>query len=246
MAYTLKSAWSSRVVACIAVDQDNTTVKDFVTANSINLGTGVAAGVGSGTFKGNTRYYFPTIANGSFGFYGITWNATKPTMNWNPNATIFVILNDYTSSSGWVCGAGDNGNGVKLSSDRPVLYAAGGTRLTANTALATSTKQSFMVIARYLGTNEIHYGLESGSMSQDATWTDNGPWLADFLLAGYGGESGQGNFVSKTHLFLVTNDVISNTDRDSLHSDFVGTLFDTSSSSTIPVISRGYSRRRNS
>jgi hypothetical protein len=244
MAYTLKSAWSSRVISCVAVDDDNATVKDFK-GNSITLGTGVAAGVGSTTFKGNTRYYFPTFSNGTFNYHGITYNATKPVATQGSTVTYFAILADFTSSSGWVSGDVAAANGLRISSSKPRLTGATNPIVTGATSLATSTKQSFMGIFRQAGTCEIHYGLESGSMAQDATATDTGPYGANFSIDGYGGLSGQGNFVAQTLLYLVTNDAISNTDRDSLHSDFVGTLFDTAAGGALPVISRSLSRRRN-
>jgi hypothetical protein len=244
MAYTLKSAWSSRVITCIAVDQDNTTIKDFVAANSISLGTGVAAGVGTATYKGNTRGYFPTFANGTFNYHGITYNATKPVATQGTICSWFAILNSYTSSSGWWSGDAAASGGLRVSSNKPRLSASTNSIVTGATSLAASTKQSVMGIFRRAGTCEIHYGLESGSMAQDATATDSGPFGGNFSMDGYGGLSGQGNFVGNTHLFLVTNDVIDNTDRDALHSDFVGTLFDTGSASAAPVLNASYRRRR--
>jgi hypothetical protein len=242
MAYTLKSAWSSRAVACVAVDQDGTTVKDFVTANTMAAHANVTAGVGSATWKGNSLPYFPTIANGSFDFYGLTWSGTKPSQNFDPGYSWIILLNSYTSGS-FVLLNNNAGYGIKLSSSRPQVFAGVGI-VTGATALATSTKQGVMGIFRKSGTCEIHYGLESGSMAQDATATDaNLPGDQD--ITSYGGSAGQGNFVANTHLLLVTNDVISNTDRDAVFSDPIGTLFDTSSSSALPVISRSHARRRN-
>jgi hypothetical protein len=241
MAYTLKSAWSSRAVVCVAVDQDGTTVKDFVTANTMTADAAVTSGVGSATWKGSSLPYFPTLANGSFNFRGLTWSGSKPTMNFQPNFSALFLLNSYTSGS-WVLMNNAQTSGVDLTSGKPRFRIGG---IPANTALATSTKLGFMGIYRALGTCEWHYGLESGSMSQDASGSDSNN-NSDTDITSYGGASGQGNFVSNTHLVLVTNDVISNTDRDAIFSDPIGTLFDTASSSSIPVISRAYSRRRNS
>jgi hypothetical protein len=222
MAYSLKAAWASRAIACVAVDDDNTTITDFVSGNSITAHADLT--VGTATWKGNNRAHFTTLSNGSFGFKGITWNPTKPTVPYSSVASFFIILSDYTSTSGgYVIDDGSAGNqGVKVVTGKLAIVNV----VTGATSIAASTKQSLMAIGRRSGTCEIHYGLESGSMASDASATDGGPWLANFTLNGYGGCAGQGNFVAKTHLFLITNDAINNTDRDALHSDFVGTLFD--------------------
>jgi hypothetical protein len=231
VAYTLKSTWTSRAVACVAVDQDGTTVRDFVSGNTMTVDPNVT--VGSSTWKGNSLSYFQTKANGSFNYYGLSWSASKPVQNYNPNYSWIILLNSYTSGSFVMMDNGSN-YGVKLSSGRPQIFGGTGT-VTGNTALATSTKQAFMGIFRWGGTCEIHYGLESGSMAQDATATDgNNPGDTDITT--YGGAAGQGNFVANTHLLLVTNDVIDNTDRDAIFSDPIGTLFDVSSNSRIAVI----------
>lgn len=241
MAYTLKSAWSSSVIACLAVDDDNTTVKDFKSGNTGTFDTPNVT-TGTATFKGVTRPYFETKANGSFNYYGYNYNGTKPTLTLSATCSFICLLNNYVSSTGWF--VLDNGQnfGIKISSGRPQWFINTSSHMTGTTALATSTKQSISGIWRSSGTCELHYGLESGSMSQEVTHTDTG-FGSDVPLTSVGGASGQGNTVANIHLLLWLNRALTNTERDNIHADYVGTLFDTGASSGVPVKMAQYRRR---
>ena len=71
MAYTPKSTGlATNAVVILIVDSDGV-IKD-VKGNAITLGTGVAASVATGSWKGTARKYFVTTSNGtSTGFYGV-------------------------------------------------------------------------------------------------------------------------------------------------------------------------------
>ena len=75
MAYELSAqAISDGCIFCLAVDQDGTTIKEFA-SGTVNTAKVVDANVTIGTkaWKGVTQPYFETIADGDFGFDGITW-----------------------------------------------------------------------------------------------------------------------------------------------------------------------------
>src|SRR5687767_11610183 len=77
MAYTLKSTGlATNLIGCVAVDEDGT-ITEFK-GHSIALGTGVAATVADGTWKGTARKYFETLANGTFNFFGVRYSGTHP------------------------------------------------------------------------------------------------------------------------------------------------------------------------
>jgi hypothetical protein len=86
MPLTLKgTGLATNLKMCLAVDDDGTTIKEFVSSDvntNKTLGTGVAAGIGAATWKGTSRGYFPTFADGPFDYFGIRFPAAhQPLFN---------------------------------------------------------------------------------------------------------------------------------------------------------------------
>lgn len=64
------SGVATALIACVTVDDDGTTVKDFV-AN--RAGTYAGSGTGTKNWKGTSRRYFNVNPNGGHDFLGWTW-----------------------------------------------------------------------------------------------------------------------------------------------------------------------------
>src|SRR5688572_28820314 len=96
MAYTLKSSGIATSLAmCVAVDEDGTTVREFVssTVNADMVVHGEVV-VSSSTWKGVSRGYFETLPNGASNFKGITFGTNKPTYDagsGNPTTVWFAV-----------------------------------------------------------------------------------------------------------------------------------------------------------
>jgi len=110
MAHTLKtSGLATDLVFCLAVDQDGTTVKEFV-SSSVNTDMTVDGSVttGSSSWKGTSRGYFETSSNGTFNFHGIRFGTTKPDMVGNDadGLAIFCAVASIAAATGtpWFIG----------------------------------------------------------------------------------------------------------------------------------------------
>jgi hypothetical protein len=226
MAFTLKSSGiATSVVACIGLDDDNATAKDFVAANNETFDANVTYGTAS--WKGATRGYFQTKANGGFNFYGVTWAATKPSARFADGMSFFACFNSYTSGS-WMWNASING--IQMTGGKPGFYVSSGFRNTASTSLPTggtkfSSAGNFK--ANATANAEMFYGLESGSLASDSTPTTPTGLGSNQSLDAFGGASGQGNFVCDCFLLVLFNTPLTLSDFQSLHDDPWGTLFDT-------------------
>ena len=233
MAYTLKaSGIATNLIACVVVDEDGTTITDLA-GNAITLGTGVSATVATGSWKGSSRNYFGTLANGTFDFYGVTWN-TPPAVTdddadgiavWcafhgadSPNTVLACIA----GSAGDVRGFG------KAAATGKGTYRSGGTVANTTTDLPTdgTTKFSFRMSYESADSSEAFYGLESGSLSSEDTETSDGGFGGAYNLHSLGGVSGQGRHESRIYCFCVFDRKLTETEMDSLHDDWFGTLID--------------------
>jgi hypothetical protein len=238
MAYTLKSSGIAlNLISCVGVDEDGTII-DFV-GNGITLGTGVAASVTSSTWKGTTRSYFETTANGSFDFHGVRFNATVPAVDEDDadGCSVFIACAGASASSNdgpFVCiAAGDSNNrGLsRQSGTNKGTYVSGGTVALTTTDLPTNgtTKFGFGMAYRSGNSSEAYYGPESGSMSQEDTEGSDGGFGGDRSLWNIGGSAGNGNQPFKPFIVAVFNKKLSTAEMQSLHGDgtdtWITTLF---------------------
>ncbi len=259
MAYTLKaSGIATNLVACVAVDQDGT-VKEFVATRSVTLDTGVAASVTASTWKGATRSYFETTANGTFNFNGVRWAATQPV----------VVEDDADGMAVWFACAGASANttdvqfvsigngsgsirglGRQTGGTNKGTYRSDGTPVAVTTtSLPTdgTTKFSFGASYRSASASSVYYGLESGSLSQEATAGSDGGFGGSRSAWNIGGVAGQGNQPFKPFVVAIFNKQLSTAEMQSLHgngtNDWTTTLFDAPAAVTSPR-AQAHNRRR--
>ena len=158
MAYTLKtSGLATKLIVCVAVDEDGTTIKDFK-GNAVTLDTGVAASVATATWKGTNRKYFVTTANGSYDFYGVRFS-TPPTVDLastnGMSAWVACAGADANSSDGpFICIAVGGGSDYGLMHDvtsttKGSLFPGGGTYAVTTTSIPTDGTTKFSFGAAY-------------------------------------------------------------------------------------------------
>lgn len=233
MAYTLKTTGiATNLVVCVGVDDDGT-IKDFK-ANAITLGTGVAASVATGSWKGTSRQYFVTTANGGTDFNGVRWSSPPVVDNTDADGmSIFIALHGASARSGngpfvTYGTAGTSFNGLITDPNKLGLYLGAFKALTTTTVPSDgTTKWSFGTNYKSNSDSEAFYGLESGSLSSEATaGSDGGFGSSTHALYNIGGSTGQGNQPASFYLVAVFNKKLSLAEMQSLHDDWFGTLFD--------------------
>jgi len=237
MAYTLKtSGIATKLIACVAVDEDGVTVKDFVSGNSITHNASIAAPVvGSATWKGVSRGHFKTDYGGDiFTPRGVLWNATQPNLpvgSGGNGISFFVAVAGLVETSNqylWQIST-DANNCLKLDGTNKPLWRAGSTDFpAANTAWAASTKFSYGLNVKYNTAGNSHfYGLESGSLAADGTFTEGG-FGSSGPLNLFGGAAGNGSCRGNYHIaaFFSHATLLTLAEMQSLHDDWFGTLFD--------------------
>jgi hypothetical protein len=241
MAYTLKaSGISTNAKSVVAVNQDGTTITEFVTGRTIALGTGVAASVSTATWKSVSRGFWETTANGSFDFFGVTWtgSSNQPAMTEDDadGVSVWFACNGASSNSNdgpFVCiGAGNGalrGLSRALGGTNKGIYKSAGTPVAATTtSLPTdgTTKFSFGASYRSNNSSAAYYGLESGSLTQEATAAGDGGFGGSNFAWNIGGAVGQGNQPFRPFCVALFDKILTTGEFQSLHDDWFGTLFD--------------------
>jgi hypothetical protein len=227
VAYTLKSSGlATRALFVVAVDEDGTTVKEFVssTVNSTMTLTGVTTG--SASWKGTSRGYFVTSANGATNYFGPKFVTNFATVDGAAGFGIFMAYNQAT--------AGDNNNVIIERTGNVSLLARdvsnkldGLSDNVSTTSLPTdgSTKFSIGANHRQSVTSAYFYGLESGSLAADGSQVDPGFGGGTYDILGIGGAVSQGNAPGRVHI-CAGFDLCSLAEYQSLHDDWFNVLFD--------------------
>lgn len=245
MAYTLKaSGIATALTMCVAVDDDNTTIKEFVSSlvnGDMTFDTGVAAGVGTSTWKGVSQGYFPTFNNGTFDYLGIRFGTNKPSALWNAAnpSTMFFVWSSADAAGGAKPIIGTGGGNFAVDRGVGTLRISNGA-FVGSTTLPSDGTTKFSAgfnFTPFTG-GEFYYGLESGSLASDGTFTDTLGFTGSGTFDGIGGAPGQGHAQGHYHLVAKFNRVLTLTEMQSLHNDWRGTLFD---SAAAPAASAGES-----
>lgn len=241
MAYTLKSsALTAKLIALIAVDEDGTTVKDFVSGNTATQNANVAAPkTGTATWKGVTRSWFKTdYSPDQYTPRAITWSTTETV----PAAgfACWCAVNSLNSVADIILWgkAGDNNDNYHTNaSGYPMMRTSATNHTASTTALVASTKLSFGMNFKNNSSGQAHfYGLESGNLSQTNTFTV-GDWMGDFTLGMMGGVTGQGAAAGQYFVWALFSDTdgLTEAEFDSLHDDWFNTLFEAPVTGTMAV-----------
>lgn len=235
MAYTLKSTGiATNLTMCLMVDEDGTTIKEFVNA-TVNSQKTVDSGVtiSEESWKGTTRKFFATAANGTFDFHGIRFGATKPAWNptdadgcafWGACASMSAGISPGVFLTGNI--AAHHLRRKPSAPNSAQLYSYDGNRGAGSTALPV-TGESFSFGCSYDSDDfQWYYGLESGSLAADGSGTSNNGWMESTTVAAIGGWSGQNNLPASWHICCIFNRKLTLTEMQSLHNDWFGTLFE--------------------
>lgn len=234
MSYVLQTSGLATVASSIiAVDSDGVTIRDFVSpTRTANMTVDTHVTTGTSTWKGTSRSYFQTLANGTYGFYGLTFASGYEIpydCSSGKSAAIFIAHAGASNDPGGLAAIMTESTvsgGIKLTSGNLLTqFFSGGTSATAIPVDGT-TKFSFGTSFTYGGASTYYYGLESGALAQDATATDGG-FGANRPLSSIGGASGQGNRPAKHHIICVFPRALTLSEHQSLHNDWFGALFQT-------------------
>lgn len=236
MAYSLDAGIVGSMVAVVAVDDDGTTIKDFVSGNTISIDTGVSASVATGSWKLITSpKYFVTTANGTFDFNGIRWSSTLPVVDQTDADGMsagFCCDGASNCSSNTAAGfieisnAFGNQQGLQRISSSTLTgryIAGGGTVAITATNLPTdgTTKFSFSANYESASDSEVFYGLESGSLASDGTaGSDGGFGSSSMNVRAIGGHSGQVNQPFKPYICWVANRKLTLSEHQAIHDDW--------------------------
>lgn len=192
----------------LTFDDDNTTLKEFVDAD-VNDSMVVEAGVGFGTttFKGQTRGYFETFADGGFGFDGISFDGGPDVQAIGPASTnVCLVLLCAGSGTGannkfWLSFNGDV-HGIGTDGSGKAFITFGGTGCAGTTTIPTDGTTKFFVAGNWSGPGgtedgEIYYAAESSSDVALENTEDVGSFGSDVPLTHIGGPPGNGNLPFK-------------------------------------------------
>jgi hypothetical protein len=239
MAYTLKSTGiATDAIMVVAVDEDGTTIKEFVSP-SVNSNKTVDTGVvvSSATWQGVSRGYFETVADGSFDYDGVRFGVgNRPLVDLDATEGA-AGSSVFFACAGMSAGASDtirtiiDLNGASFYGRRVSdnLHASALGNLTAGTtALPTNgtTKFSAGYVHNHSGTERYFYGLDGGALATDGTGADDGRGAANAPMLGIGGVSGGHNLPAKYFIVAVFDRELTTVEFQSLHTDWFGTLFE--------------------
>ncbi|HYE70674.1 MAG TPA: hypothetical protein VD932_04035 [Aquabacterium sp.] len=190
----------------LTFDDDNTTLKEFVDPD-VNDGMVVDAGVtfGTTTFKGQTRGWFQTTADGAFDFEGISF--TSPDQAVGPaSSNVSIVMLCAGSGTGnnnkfWISFNGDvHGLGTDGAGKAHITF--GGTGCSGTTTIPTDGTTKFFVAGNWSGPSgtedgEIYYAAEASSDVALENTEDIGSFGSDVPLTHIGGPPGNGNLPFK-------------------------------------------------
>ena len=244
MSYQLKTTGlATELLYLVAVDEDGT-IKEFVDGDvnsNMTLDTGVEAGVGTGSWNGSARKYFPTFKNTDYDFYGVNFaSGHRPT--WGMKATDgFTLFEAYHSTDGSAGGTGSrihysdpaypvSPNGLRRNSStgKAEFNSSGSSWAVSATTMPStgSTKYSLAFGYKYAAGDEFGYGLEGGTLSSDSTGSIDAWAYADGEIIGIGGVSGQGCDPLSRYVSAAFKRKLTIAEEQTLNEDWFGTLFD--------------------
>ena len=240
---TLKSSGLATAAVMVVAVQGNGSIVEFVSP-TVNSQKTVAAQVTTGTssWKGSTRRYFETKPGASpqdptWDFYGVTFGSTKPTVNNSGSGNgigFFAAFAGRSASNGGApflfgMDSGTDGWGVDASTGRQRWRIASNSFGEGSTTLPSNGTTKFSIGSNFDGgsaTSEHFYGLESGSLASDGTYAPADFGSTGDLVVAIGGSAGNGNFPAKCHIAALFNRELTLSEYQSLHNDWLGTLFD--------------------
>lgn len=224
MARTLKSTGiATNLITLVFPDTDHSIVEWKSYSISLNSAT-----TGTTTWKGTTLGYWTPDAD--------SWISYSAGPSFSPPFTVVFLMIDGVLST-----PGDRGLMDTVSQNRVVrdgnasqvmalIDAGGAAGVTATTFTATKSYSLGFQCRSTSGTNNVYYGLESGSAATDAT-TDNGGTIGGAeTLTRWGHINTRGIYVAKYVLCALFDKLLSEAEFQSIHDDPVGTFFESGAS----------------
>lgn len=217
----------------LAVDIGSGLVKEWV-SSTVDSGKTVPGTVtyGTASWKSTTRDYFETYANGPFGSDPILFPTNRPSFPMSTGASVFVasaglraagvdqraFVVDETTGAAF---GRSNSTGNK-----PCWFLNNGARYTATTDSPAQDVAFSVGSSIDMDTSgAFFYGLESGSLAADGTFSPSG-WTNMALVTQIGGWQSNGNNPGRWHCVATFSGLLTLSDFQSLHNDWFGTLFD--------------------
>jgi hypothetical protein len=229
VAYTLKSSGlATDLLMCVAIDEDGTTVREFVSSDVNTNMTLTSVTTGSSTWKSVSRGYFVCTADGGAQYFGPKFaSGHRPAINAAGITGVFIAFashsvgNNTEAMSEWASGiivARSSGGKFQMSTGGG---AVGNTTLpTGGTKFSVGANHTAFVL------NAFFYGAESGSLAADGSSVDPGFGTGSLDVAGIGGGAGQGNSPGSYHIFCYFDRALTEAEYQTLHDDWFGVLFD--------------------
>lgn len=235
MAYTLKTTGiATKLIACIGVDDDGTTVKDFVTGNTGTHNASIAPPLtGVGSWKGASRSWFKVDASpDQYTPRDWSWtSAVSAPMGGGGNGiTSLVLANSIDATTNlifWLNVGGGSGMRSDATSHMEVLCGAS-VRGAGTTPIPAATKCAFGFTQKYnTAALPMYFGLESGSLAEDGTYAEGG-FASTGNLVEFGGDTGDGSAPGSYYLALYfsATTLPTTAELQALHDDPFGVLFE--------------------
>lgn len=223
------------LVFALTFDDDNTTLKEFVDPD-VNDSMVIDPDVdfGTTTFKGQTRGYLETFADGGFSFDGVSFDGGPNVQAIGPAASELSIVmlcagsGVGNSNKFWVSFNGDvNGLGTDGSGKAIIDFGGGG--CSGTTTISTNGTTKFFVAGNWqgpgVGNSEIFYVAEAGSTVASENTEHQGDFGSDLPLTHIGGPPGNGNLPAKIIALYVFDGVRTQPQLQSLFEDDLDELF---------------------
>ncbi len=187
---------------------------------------------GSATWKGTSRAYFETYANGPFDFYGVTFPSGNrpPFPRGNTQAGLggmcvgFMMAGSGAGGSNRAFLATDASSLVSRASDKASW--TNGNPGTTSLPSDGTTKYHFASNYVYNANADWYYGLESGSLAADGTNNPGGFGSDSELVQSIGGWAGQGYHDGKYIMVYCFETARTLTQIQAIHDNGLAELFD--------------------
>lgn len=206
---------------CLAVDDDNLTIKEFVhgwTQGGGGLG-GSGPSTGTTTFNGKTVPYID--------FSGGVISITVPPTVSSPVTILFIVKSMPDNTGAFLSGDDLRVVGNAGVPGYFILRNLGGTALTyINTPLTIGDSATIALSSHADGNNDQSWvGLDGATISAADNTVSTTDTLTNQNLDMIGGSTGNTSYLGKVITFMVFGRILTTAEVQSIHADFMGAIF---------------------
>ena len=220
-------------IFCLAVDDDGTTIKEFVVNASKTVDAGVT--VGSPVSWGTQSYPYMIFGNsGSYSPANVSWgvgNQTTLPWSYTDRGAIYVACIDVVAGAGAAnyigTGGGVQGFAQMATISQKMLIATGLT--TSSTSVPTGTKLSLGVQRSSDDQFDYYYGEQGSAIGTDGSVTGRTGFDYSGAIDQAGGVDGAGNFATdhgQVLLIAIFDRNLTSDEWTALHTDPIAALFE--------------------